>query len=436
MDARGEVAIRTEGIGKRFQLGRIQAYKTLRDSFAHAAAGHARRLRDWLGGRGGGERAEANELWALRNVSFEIRRGETVGLSGGNGAGKSTLLKILARITEPTEGTGLVNGRVGSLLEVGTGFHPELTGRENIYLNGAILGMPWTEIRRQFDAIVAFAEVERFVDTPVKHYSSGMYMRLAFSVAAHLEPDVLLVDEVLAVGDVAFQKKCLGRMNEVAGSGRTVLFVSHNMAQMQRLCTRAIWLKQGGVHMDGPAERVVAKYLASCADGALAEQSYPDPATAPGDDAVRLERLWVCGEDGEVKPSFNMDEPIYVACECRAARPVSNLHLMAYFYTVEGVLLFGTASWDHFGLEPPRELPPGRHRFRVRIDRHFLNRGQYAVSVNAQIPGVRFVFKVERAVAFEVTEIGGAGGAKSSDRGGLVRPKLEWAVEPAGERNS
>ena len=423
------IAIRVEGLGKKFQLGQIQSYKTLRDSFVHAVAAHVEGAKRMLSGQGRAKAPHSNDLWALKNVSFEIPHGEAVGIIGGNGAGKSTLLKILARITNPTEGTGVVRGRVGSLLEVGTGFHPELTGRENIYLNGAILGMPWTDIRKRFDDIVAFAEVERFVDTPVKHYSSGMYMRLAFSVAAHLEPDVLLVDEVLAVGDVAYQKKCLGRMNEVAGSGRTVLFVSHNMAQMQRLCSRVIWLSRGGLVADGPAEQVIAKYLQSCAEVGMAVQNYT-PDNAPGDESVRLQSVRICSPSGEAQSVFNMDEPIRVACDCRVLKPTENLHLLVYVYTNDGVLVFGSASWDHFGLEPPRMLQPGSYRYEMAIPPHLLNRGQFVVSLNAQIPGVRFVFKIDRGVAFEVTEIGGAGGAKSSDRAGLVRPLLPWHIAP------
>ena len=253
------VIVTAERLGKRYRLRHQQ-----RERLCDAARRHRgrRRHRRWRGSTAGARGAGATEdFWALRDVSFEVAPGEVVGIIGRNGAGKSTLLKILSRITEPTTGRVTLDGRVASLLEVGTGFHPELTGRENIFLNGAILGMTRAEIRRKFDEIVAFAEVERFLDTPVKRYSSGMYVRLAFAVAAHLEPEILVVDEVLAVGDAEFQKKCLGKMHEVSRGGRTVLFVSHNMAAVQALCSRAIWLERGEVAASGPASAVVAQYL-------------------------------------------------------------------------------------------------------------------------------------------------------------------------------
>jgi ABC-type polysaccharide/polyol phosphate transport system ATPase subunit len=261
-----DVVIRAEGLGKKYVIGHRAAererYTALRDVIARSVKGYARAAADFLRGRPLVVGDTTEEFWALKDVSFEVKRGEVVGIIGRNGAGKSTLLKILSRITEPTEGRVEIRGRVSSLLEVGTGFHPELTGRENIYLNGAILGMTRAEIRRKFDEIVAFAEVEKFLDTPVKRYSSGMYVRLAFAVAAHLEPEILIVDEVLAVGDAEFQKKCLGKMGEVAGGGRTVLFVSHNMGAVQALCHRAVLLANGKLLHDGDATSVVDSYTA------------------------------------------------------------------------------------------------------------------------------------------------------------------------------
>jgi lipopolysaccharide transport system ATP-binding protein len=256
-----DIAVSVLGLGKQYRLGGGAHYHTLREAVTHLARTPWR----WLGrARHGSARNDAdNTIWALRDVSFEVRRGEVVGIIGRNGAGKSTLLKILSQITEPTTGEVQLTGRVGSLLEVGTGFHPELTGRENIFLNGAILGMKRSEIVRKFDEIVAFAEVERFIDTPVKHYSSGMYMRLAFAVAAHLEPEILVVDEVLAVGDVAFQKKCLGKMGEVAKHGRTVLFVSHNLQAVTTLCEKAILLSAGQLEGCGGAHEIANRYLQS-----------------------------------------------------------------------------------------------------------------------------------------------------------------------------
>ena len=250
------IAIQSEGLSKRYRLGSSVPYKTLRESLPNLFRGAANRVRSLGTGHSG-----SNTFWALRDVSFQVQHGEVIGVIGRNGAGKSTLLKILSRITWPTEGRAMIYGRVGSLLEVGTGFHPELTGRENIFLNGAIMGMRKAEIASKFDEIVAFAEVEKFIDTPVKHYSSGMYVRLAFAIAAHLEPEILIIDEVLAVGDLAFQQKCLGKMSEVSRQGRTILFVSHNMAVVERLCGRAIVLRDGQIEYEGETENAIHHYL-------------------------------------------------------------------------------------------------------------------------------------------------------------------------------
>jgi lipopolysaccharide transport system ATP-binding protein len=254
------LAIRCDGLAKQYRIGERESYKALREVVTDAITSPFRRARSVLSGSKNGHR-EKSTIWAMRDVSFEIHRGEAIGIVGRNGAGKSTLLKVLSRVTEPTRGQADIWGRVGSLLEIGTGFHPELTGRDNIYLNGAILGMKKTEIARKFDEIVAFSEVEKFIDTPVKRYSSGMYVRLAFAVAAHLETEILIVDEVLAVGDTQFQKKCLGKMGEVARHGRTVLMVSHNMAAIHALCSRAILLEQGRSVSDGNPLEVTRLYL-------------------------------------------------------------------------------------------------------------------------------------------------------------------------------
>jgi lipopolysaccharide transport system ATP-binding protein len=259
-----DVVIKVEGLGKRYRVGERERYLALRDLLARAFTAPFRR---------NGQRRPREDMWALRDVSFDVHRGEVVGLIGRNGAGKTTLLKILSRITRPTMGYAEIHGRVGSLLEVGTGFHPELTGRENVYLSGAILGMRKTEILRKFDEIVAFAGVERFIDTPLKHFSTGMQMRLAFAVAAHLEPEILLVDEVLAVGDIEFQKKCLGKMDDVTKTGRTIVFVSHQMNQIRRLCKRCLWVDQGGIRLAGPMLGVVSAYEASFAQTSSSRES-------------------------------------------------------------------------------------------------------------------------------------------------------------------
>jgi len=292
-----DIAIRVENLSKQYRIGGPQArYKTIRESLTEAVQAPFRRLASVVRGQSS---AVSNEtIWALKDVSFEVKRGEVVGIIGRNGAGKSTLLKVLSRITEPTEGRAEIHGRVGSLLEVGTGFHPELTGRENITLNGAILGMKRAEIDRKFDEIVDFAEIEKFLDTPVKHYSSGMYVRLAFAVAAHLEPEILLVDEVLAVGDVAFQKKCLGKMGDVAREGRTVLFVSHNMAAIENLCARTILLEEGHSIRDGATKEAIAMYMAQGLD--LQRQDLSDFSRRKGSGEIRIINISL--RDGNDRP--------------------------------------------------------------------------------------------------------------------------------------
>ncbi len=297
------VAISVEGLGKRYQIGTgpKEPYGSLRDSLTRAAKAPINRLRrsDWADGA-------ARDYWALKDVSFEVKHGEAVGIIGRNGAGKSTLLKVLSRITEPTTGQAIVNGRVGSLLEVGTGFHPELTGRENIYLNGAVMGMSRADIKRRFDEIVDFAGVETYLDTPVKRYSSGMYMRLAFAVAAHLEPEVLVVDEVLAVGDSEFQKKCLGKMSAVATDGRTVLFVSHSMGAVQQLCGRCLLLSQGGLEAIGDTNTVVQQYINDKAAASLAQ------VRRTGNGKIQFEKFYITDENGEQRTDFFMGDTIRV----------------------------------------------------------------------------------------------------------------------------
>ncbi len=310
-----DLAVRVEGLYKQYRVGRQpQRYATLRDTITNAFRSPIRKIHGLFSGQSVDGSAGDDEFWAVKNVSFDIRRGEVVGIIGRNGAGKSTLLKILSRITEPTLGQVALYGRVGSLLEVGTGFHPELTGRENIQLNAAILGMKREELADKFDEIVAFAEVEKFIDTPVKHYSSGMYLRLAFAVAAHLEPEILIVDEVLAVGDAAFQKKCLGKMEGVAKEGRTVLFVSHNMQAVTRLCERVILLDGGAVVGDGPAGQMVTRYLSSN-EGSTKLREWDDPVRAPGSGVVRLCAVRARTEDGDTTDLVDIRKPLGVEIE-------------------------------------------------------------------------------------------------------------------------
>ena len=308
----GNVAIEARGVSKRYTLGRRERYGSLRESLTTFVRSAFKRTP-----KNGGD----DTLWALKDVGFDINERQAVGLIGRNGAGKSTLLKILSRITDPTEGQVIINGRVGSLLEVGTGFHPELSGRDNIYLNGALLGMKRDEIRRKFDEIVEFAEIDRFLDTAVKYYSSGMYMRLAFAVAAHLDPEILLVDEVLAVGDAAFQKKCLGKMNDVAQGGRTVVFVSHNMGAINALCTSAIWIDKGTIREQGVAQSVVQHYLESVRDGFIVGGAKPN-------DKLVIDRVQLKNAAGEVTTTFRGDEPLFVEIHYTARGRIPNPHLI------------------------------------------------------------------------------------------------------------
>jgi len=320
-----DIAIRVERLGKQYRIGGSrEQYKTLRESLVGAVTRPLRRLRNPKP-----EIRNQNTIWALKDVSFEVKRGEVVGIIGRNGAGKTTLLKILSRITEPTEGRVEIHGRVGSLLEVGTGFHPELTGRENIYLNGAILGMSKKEINRKFEEIVAFAEIEKFIDTPVKRYSSGMYVRLAFAVAAHLDPEILLVDEVLAVGDLEFRKKCLGKMQNVSQVGRTVLFVSHDMGNISNLCSRTVWLDSGTIRAVGDTKDVVSQYISS-GTHLRGEISWVDIKSAPGNERVRLKAVRI-KSNGHVTADVMIDTEVSIEIDYwnlqDGAVLVSNIHL-------------------------------------------------------------------------------------------------------------
>ena len=415
-------AIEAEGLGKRYRLGapgEQYQYRTLRDTLANLARAPFRRRT--------GPRAEASFLWALRDANFVIQHGQAVGFIGRNGAGKSTLLKLLSRITEPTEGRAVVRGRMASLLEVGTGFHPEMTGRENIFLSGVILGMTRGEIRRKLDEIVAFAEVEKFVDTPVKRYSSGMYVRLAFAVAAHLEPDILLVDEVLAVGDLQFQKKCLSKMQDVGTSGRTVLFVSHNMPAITRLCSRAILLDQGRIVADGSAEEVVHKYFVTAA-GASAVRLWTDPATAPGVEGFKLRAVALM--DGAAPATVaQVDEPHELVIRYATQRPDMRFRLVAAFNS-QGVCAFPALQ--------PREIlhaQPGTFEARVMLPANLLAEGEYNVDISVFASrGKKSHFcRVPDAIAFqEVDPMTGESvrGDYAEGLAGVMRPQLEWRQSP------
>ena len=411
-------------ISKKYVIGtRGAAYGTLRESIVGTLTAPWQRLR-----RNGN--SEANTIWALKDVSFEVEPGEVVGIIGRNGAGKSTLLKILSRITEPSGGRIELYGRVGSLLEVGTGFHPELTGRENIFLNGAILGMKREEIESSFAEIVAFAEVDKFLDTPVKRYSSGMYVRLAFAVAAHLKPEILLVDEVLAVGDTRFQRKCLEKMRDVGKLGRTVLFVSHNMPAVTRLCKRTILLDEGTVVADGPSHEVVSAYLKSGL-GTTAVREWPNKETAPGNHIVRLIAVRVKADQHIAAEAADIRKPVRIEMEYEVLEEGHILLPNYHFLTDEGIYAFIAGDQDPNWRKRPRV--PGRYISTAIIPGNFLSEGSLIVGAAITTPNPVAVHVYERdAVAFQVIDSMDGDSVRGDFAGpipGVVRPLLEWNTQ-------
>jgi lipopolysaccharide transport system ATP-binding protein len=432
-DGGSDVAIRVGSLGKRFYIGarRAQRYRTFREALVEAVTTPLRRAASLLRGHATGAAELHEEMWALKDLSFEVARGEVVGVIGKNGAGKTTLLKVISRITEPTEGWAEIHGRVGSLLEVGTGFHPELTGRENVFLNGAILGMRRSEIEQKYDEIVEFSEVGRFIETPVKHYSSGMYVRLAFAVAAHLEPEILLVDEVLSVGDARFQRKCLGKMGEVADGGRTILFVSHNMAAVGRLCTRVIWLDEGTVRMSGSPRDVIAAYLAS--DTSVeGERVFDEGFSQRGVNEFKLDAIRTRSTAGVVSSQLAVDEPFTVELEYRATERLRQARVGFLVLTADGTIVF-----DAYGSDDPRytdPLEPGDYLSRCTIPPNLLSPGRYFLTFNADIPGQRILATFQNVAAIDIVDTGAVGAETAKHRLGFIRPSLEWesvSREPA-----
>ncbi|MGY1670988.1 ABC transporter ATP-binding protein [Geodermatophilus sp. SYSU D00710] len=418
-----DLALRVSGLGKRYKIGEQEPYLALRDVITRAAKAPLAKMRR----PAEASSSEGNTFWAFRDVSFELRHGEALGIIGRNGAGKSTLLKILSRITEPTEGEVLLHGRVGALLEVGTGFHPELTGRENVFLNGAILGMRNREIRTKLDDIVEFAGVERFLDTPVKRFSTGMRARLAFAVAAFLETDILVVDEVLAVGDAEFQKKCMGKMGDVARGGRTVLFVSHNMAAMETLCRRSIWLESGRCMADGPTPEVVSRYL-STSFSALSERSWPDRETAPGNDAVRLRRAVVRPETGSSDEVVDVRTPIAIEIEYWNLRPGARLNLSLHLYNEQGIKVFNALPYLERAWQG-RPFPAGLYRDTCHIPANLLNDGLHRVELMVVENSNYVIYEIEDILVFDVRDDAAGREGWFGSWEGAVRPQLTWETE-------
>ena len=426
------IVIKAENIGKKYTIGHNVEngrYTALRDVLMHNAQTLWNKTKDLVSGKPIIQGDSLEELWALKDVSFEIKRGEAVGIIGRNGAGKSTLLKILSRITEPTAGRVTIKGRVASLLEVGTGFHPELSGRENIYLNGTILGMTRTEIKQKFDEIVVFAEIEKFLDTPVKRYSSGMYVRLAFAVAAHLEPEILLVDEVLAVGDAQFQKKCLGKMEDVGKDGRTVLFVSHNMDSITRLCNKGILLKDGLNLENGDINNIVNKYLKSSFGSSCIRKW--DTGKKLGNDIVEISEVFVHDDQYELKENHNISKKIGITVKYNVLSSGYLLTPAFNFFNSAGINIFDahdtTSEW--------RKIPKGKGNYKstVWIPPNFLSEGIVNVGVAIITPDPFSVHIHEMdVVSFNIIDSFNMISSRGDYAGsfpGMIRPLLTWEME-------
>jgi lipopolysaccharide transport system ATP-binding protein len=416
------LAIRVEDVGKQYNIFKETSYTTLREKIVETVKSPIKTLINPTG---------SEKFWALRNVSFALDHGQVLGVIGKNGAGKSTLLKILSRVVEPTEGWAEIHGRVGSLLEVGTGFHPELTGRENIFLNGAILGMKRAEIEKKFDEIVAFSEIEKFIDTPVKRYSSGMYMRLAFAVSAHLEPEILDVDEVLAVGDAEFQRKCLGKMSDVASEGRTVIFVSHNMSAIQRLTQECIILDQGRMVLRARTPEAVDYYLTNdfSASGERRYSSTDVPSSAYPFKPLAVR---VRNRAGVITDSMLSVEPITIEVEYELDSDITGLRVGIYLMTSRGEYIFTSFDTDDPEKFQSYSVRKAGHYFsRCTIPADTFNEGRFVIGINASSYMVKRYFADERAINFSVNATGAPGMHWVEVRHGPLRPRLDWRIEEA-----
>lgn len=422
-----DTIITVENLSKKYTIGHQKQarYGTFRESLNHMGRGMLQQLRHPLSPNK--ENIDLEEFWALDHINFEIKQGDRVGIIGRNGAGKSTLLKILSRITEPTSGRVTIKGRVASLLEVGTGFHPELTGRENVFLNGAILGMSRVEIKKKFDEIVDFAEIEKFLDTPVKRYSSGMYVRLAFAVAAHLEPEILLVDEVLSVGDAEFQKKCMGKMEEAGLAGRTIVFVSHNLAAITKICRRCILIDQGRINCDEKAHEVVNAYLNQNIGNSSGIVKLQD-----GNKMVTLNEAAINNSQGDISTHLAVDKNFWVKVEFSVKKSLENAQVAVAITTKNGDVIFVTTNRDA-NPEKNSNLAKKTYRAKVQIPGNFLNIGTYIVNLRifSQTKGEKRHLHATalQILRFTIHETGSIASILSDHRGGLVTPILDWTLE-------
>lgn len=424
-----DIAIKVENLSKSYLLGHNsnnpERYTALRDVIAHNVKSLARKTNDMLRGKTIIQGDEIEEFWALKNLSFEVRCGDRIGVIGRNGAGKSTLLKILSRITEPTTGRVLLNGRVASLLEVGTGFHPELTGRENIYLNGAILGMSRKEIQLKFDEIVSFAEIEKFIDTPVKRYSSGMYVRLAFAVAAHLESEILIIDEVLAVGDIQFQKKCLGKIEDVSSNGRTVIFVSHNMSTIRQLCNSAILFKNGELQNIGEANHIVENYLKSLDKSNGESEIFFEEDYNKEFQVLNAKLL---NSAGQITGAFTCDESITIEMACKVRRKIPGLYGYLTLTTTQGETLLESDSFD---IKPNNldDLNIGFHILKISIPKRTLGAGDYFVYCNFTSPSGIRGFNIDTPGNILSFRLDDPNTQRGNNRNGRLSTLLRWEMK-------
>jgi len=420
------VAIRVTNLGKQYRIGEQQArYRTIREVITGGIRAPFRRAASLLKGQVYGAASLREEIWALKEITFEVKRGEVLGIIGRNGAGKTTLLKILSQITEPSEGSAEIRGRVGSLLEVGTGMHPELTGRENIYLNGAILGMKRAEINHKFDDIIEFSGVKKFIDTPMKHYSSGMQVRLAFSIAANLEPEILLVDEVLAVGDAEFQRKCLGKMDEVVKEGRTVLFVSHNMGAVLNLCSRGILLNASKVKMEGPIQQVVDSYINESLEleGTV---TFSEDRPIISED-LRFISARILNNKDQVTTNIGMKEGLNIEIEYQVFQSIKSAQIAFELYNSMGVCVLCSTDLDENPEDVKETTAPGHYVAKCFIPPLYLRSDRYWIDIGSSIPGMMLLDEIRQAISFEVFDAGESAESKlAQGRRGIIIPLLEW----------